>query len=154
MYAINKNNYNSVAVTKATSLIPDVPSSEINQAWLKYSSDDHWFIFFWWKMLSFANDRHISSVEFWQKGQTFDAITFGYNDSINWNVTYSYVTKVQRILGDDATEIFPRNDIRLDTNPNRPFLELGNHNQNTYLFSFDLHACHKILFTLPRHGDY
>jgi hypothetical protein len=135
VHGFNKSNYNSVAVTKATSPIPDVPSSEINQAWLKYSSDNDWFVVLGRQMLSFDNDRHISSVEFWQNDQTFDAITFGYNDSTNWKLAYSYVTKVHRIFGDDATNVLPQDDIRFDTTPKRPFLELGNHDHNTHLFN-------------------
>jgi hypothetical protein len=137
VHAFNENNYNSVAVTHATSPILDVPSSEVNQAWLKYSSNNDWFALLGRQMLSFDNDRHVSSVEFWQNDQTFDAITFGYNDSTNWNVAYSYVSKVHRIFGDDAIKVLPQNDIRFDTNPNRPFLELGNHNHNTHLFNVD-----------------
>lgn len=133
VHAFNQNSYNSITVTKATSPIPDVPSSELNQVWLKYTSDYDWYAKLGRQMLSFDNDRHVSSVEFWQNDQTFDALTFGYNDSTNWNFTYSYVTKAHRIFGDDATHILPYDDTRFDTNPNRPFLELGNHKHNTHL---------------------
>lgn len=135
VHAFNENNYNSVAVTKATSPIADVPSSELNQAWVKYNSDNDWFAVLGRQMLSFNNDRHISSVEFWQNDQTFDTMTLGYNDSTNWDISYSYVAKVHRIFGDDATTILPQADIRFDLNPNRPFLELGNHDHNTHLFN-------------------
>lgn len=135
VHAFNQNNYNSVAVTQKTSPIPDVPGSEVNQVWLKYSSDNDWFALLGRHMLSFDNDRHISSVEFWQNDQTFDTLTFGYNDSTNWNVSYSYVSKVHRIFGDDSTGILPKNDSRFDVDPNRPFSELGNHTHNSHLLN-------------------
>lgn len=137
VHAFNEDDYNSVTVTRATSPIPDVPSAEINQAWLKYSSDSDWSAILGRQLLSFDNERHISSVEFWQNDQTFDALTLAYNDSIQWHLTYSYISKVHRIFSDDSKAILPTEDIRFDSNPNRPFLELGNHDHNTHLVNLN-----------------
>jgi hypothetical protein len=135
VHAFNDQDYNSVAVTRATSPIADVEGSELNQAWIKYTSDNDWFAVLGRQLLNFDNERHISSAEFWQNDQTFDAITLGYNDSTDWQLEYSYINKVHRLFGDDATSRLPVEDIRFTSNPSRPFLELGNHQHDTHLLN-------------------
>lgn len=135
VHAFNEQKYNSVAVNRATSPIPDTRGGELNQAWLKYTSDNDWAAIVGRQMLSFDNERHVSSVEFWQNDQTYDALTMNYNDSTNWDVSYSYVTRVHRIFGDDATTVLPQEDIRFESGIERPFLELGNHDHNTHLLN-------------------
>ena len=135
VHAFNENDYNSVTITRATSPIPDVKGGELNQLWLKYKSDNDWDMTLGRQMLSFDNDRHVSSLEYWQNDQTFDALKFNYNDSINWDVSFAYVSKVHRIFGDDATRDIPINDIRFGELGARPFLELGNHDHNSQLLN-------------------
>lgn len=135
VHAFSEQKYNSVAVTRATSPIPETVGAELNQAWLKYTSDNDWIAILGRQMLGFDNERHISSVEFWQNDQTFDAFTMNYNDSTSWDISYSYVNKVHRIFGDDATRFLPQDDIRFESGITRPFLELGNHDHNTHLLN-------------------
>lgn len=135
VHAFNENGYNSVAVTRATSPIPETIGSEVNQAWVRYNSDYNWYAKLGRQIINFDNERHISSVEFWQNDQTFDAFTLGYNDLTNWKFTYSYIDKVHRIFGDDAKQTLPPDDIRFGTESIRPFLELGNHDHETHLFN-------------------
>jgi hypothetical protein len=135
VYAFNPDSYNSVAITRATSPIPDVPSRELNQAWFKYSSNNNWFAVLGRQIINFDNERQVSSVEFWQNDQTYGAVSFVYNDSTHWQINYSYLTKVHRIFSDDATKVLPTEDIRFDGIMMRPFLELGNHDHNSHLLN-------------------
>lgn len=133
----NEEKYNSITITRATSPIPETLGGELNQAWIKYSNDSDWSATIGRHILGFDNERHISSIEFWQNDQTFDALSIVYNDSTHWDVSYAYISKVNRIFGDDAKAILPPEDIRFEQNPNRPFLELGNHNHNSHLFNIN-----------------
>jgi hypothetical protein len=137
VHGFNEEKYNSVAVSRATSPIPETLGGELNQAWVKYSNDSDWSATIGRQILGFDNERHISSIEFWQNDQTFDALKIVYNDSLYWDVSYAYISKVNRIFGDDAKAILPPEDIRFVQNRHRPFLELGNHDHNSHLFNFN-----------------
>ena len=134
VHAFNEENYNSVAVTRATSPIPETVGSELNQVWLRYTSDTDWSATVGRQILNFNNERHVSSVEFWQNDQTFDAITLNFNDSTYWDISYVYLTRAHRIFGDDAKQQLPPEDIRFNSGVIRPFLELGNHRHDSHLF--------------------
>lgn len=135
VHAFNEDDFNYITVTRATSPVQDVPGTELNKAWLKYNSESDWSLKLGRQSIAFDNDRHVSSVEFWQNDQVYDALTFDYGDPGQWHVSYSYVAKVHRIFGRDAKTILPQEDIRFDTNPNRPFLELGINDHNTHLLN-------------------
>ena len=135
VHAFNEEDFSSVTVTRATSPIQDVPGSELNQAWVQYTSDTNLSIKLGRQHLGFESQRHISSVKFWQNDQVFDAVTFEYGEPSTWRLNYSYVNKVHRIFGKDAKPALPQQDIRFATNPNRPFLELGINNHNSHLFN-------------------
>lgn len=135
--AFNNNRYNSVTVKRNTSPIPDPEGHELNQFYLKYISDDDWQSLIGRQSVSFDNERHIGTVEFWQNDQTFDAFRFDYNDNIQWSASYLYVDKVHTILGDDARHRLPKEDIRFDTNPIRPVTELGNQDHKSHLINLN-----------------
>ncbi|MGQ8366341.1 alginate export family protein [Glaciecola sp. 1036] len=135
VHGFNRGNFNSVTENIATSPISDVPSSELNQFWMQYSSETNWLVKVGRQHLNFDNERHISSVEFWQNDQTFDAVLLHYADGIKWDFNYAYLTKVHRIFSDDAGVILPESDPRFETNPIRPFSELGNHDHNSHMFN-------------------
>lgn len=135
VHAFREEEYNSVTVTRATSPIPESTGAELNQVWFKYVSDYDWSAVVGRQMLGFDNERHVSSVEFWQNDQTFDALTINYNDSTYWNISYAYLTKAHRIFGDDARLQLSQDDIRFDSGIERPFLELGNHDHNSHLLN-------------------
>lgn len=137
VHAFNENDYNSVTVTRATSPIPDVPGAELNQAWIKYTSNYNWHAKLGRQIINLDNERHISSVEFWQNDQSFDALSVVYDDSTTWKFSYIYLNKVHRIFSDDAVALLPPEDIRFTDNPNRPFLELGNHKHDSHLLNLN-----------------
>lgn len=135
VHAFNEQKYNSVSVLRATSPIPEPQGSEINQAWIKYKSEGNWNVVFGRQLLNLDNERHVSGIEFWQNDQTFDAITYQYNDSTDWNIKYSYIAKAHRIYGDDSRASYSNEDLRFGTNIVRPFLELGNHKHKSHLLN-------------------
>jgi hypothetical protein len=135
VHGFNDDKYNSIAISRPTSPIPETLGGELNQAWVKYSNENDWSVIIGRQSLGLDNERHISSLEFWQNDQTFDALTITYNDSTDWDVSYAYISKVNRIFGNDADAILPPQDIRFEQNPKRPFLELGNHSHNSHLFN-------------------
>ena len=135
VHAFNEQKYTSVTVNRASSPIPDPPGSELNQAWLQYASDNDWSLKLGRQWLKFDNERHVGTVEFWQNDQTFDAITFNYDDSLNWQLSLVQVNKAHRIFGDDANQILSNDDERFTINPNRPNRELGNHEHNSQLIN-------------------
>lgn len=135
VHAFNENDFSYVTVTRDTSPILDIPGTELNQAWIAYNDDRDWSLKLGRQTLSFDNDRHISSIEFWQNDQVYDAISFEYGDPGQWNLSYSYINKVHRIFGREARRILPPEDIRFDTHPIRPFQELGIHEHNSHLLN-------------------
>ncbi len=135
VHAFNDGNFNSGVVAVNTTPINEAKGSEINQVWLRYQSDYNWSLTLGRQALNLDNQRHVSDVAFWQNDQSFDAFTVQYSDSMHWQIRYSYLTKVHRIFGDDARAILSPEDIRFDTNPNRPFLQLGNHQHNSHLLN-------------------
>lgn len=134
VHAFN-DNYNSQTFFAATSPIPDVKGSDLNQFWFEYISDDYWRLKLGRQAINLDNERHVSSVEFWQNEQSFDAFSFQYDNEESISFYYAYVNKVHRIFGQDAKKFFTQNDPRFVNNPTRPFLELGEHEHNTHLLN-------------------
>lgn len=133
--AFNQHNYNSVTVRRASSPIPDPEGNELNQFFVHYISDDDWQAMLGRQSISFNNERHVGTIEFWQNDQTFDAIRLDYSDNIQWSASYVYVDKAHTILGDDARARLSEQDIRFANNPVRPATELGNQHHNSHLFN-------------------
>ncbi len=132
-YAFNDGDYNSVTVKKSTSPIPDPQSFNWSQINLQYASDSNWQITLGRQPLAFDNERHIGTVEFWQTPQSFDALTYEFNDQVNWHLQYSYTNKVHRIFGHEATSTIPKDDIRYGLIDQRPANELGAHRLSAHL---------------------
>ncbi|GLR72172.1 hypothetical protein [Agaribacter marinus] len=135
VYVYDEDSYNSVAVQRPTSPIPDVASTEVNQAWINYTSNNDWQVKIGRQVINLNNERHVSSVEFWQNDQSFDAFSFTYNDAIHWDISYQYISKVHRIFGDDAELTLSTDDSRFPDITRRPSSELGNHSHNTHLLN-------------------
>lgn len=133
--AFNPSGYNSVVIKRNSSPIPDPQGNELNQFFIQYISDGDWQATAGRQSLSFDNERHVGTVEFWQNDQTFDALRLDYADNLAWTASYAYVDKAHTILGDDARATLSPEDIRFDTNPNRPATEMGNQRHNTHLFN-------------------
>lgn len=135
VYAFNRGDYNSVTVRKKTAPIPDPHSIDITRAFLAYQSNNDWQVKLGRQILAFDNERFIGSIEFWQKPQSFDAVTFQYNNHINWDIQYAYTNKVHRIFGHKSRLNIPKSDIRFGLVNQRPIDELGEHNLNTHLLN-------------------
>lgn len=135
VFAVNKNDYNSVTVTRNTSPIPDPHGFKLLQAQLHYDSNNNWQATLGRQRLSFDNERFIGGIDFWQTPQTFDALKLTYNNHINFNVRYVYSNKVHRIFGQHAKITLPENDIRYGILTQRPVNELGIHRLNSHLLN-------------------
>ncbi len=133
VFAFNNKDYNSVAITRATSPIPDPQGFNLLQAQLSYDSNNDWQVNIGRQKLSFDNERFVGGIDFWQTPQTFDAVKFTYNNHINWHIQYAYSNKVHRIFGKNSTSTLPKNDIRYDSLMQRPVNELGVHHLNSHL---------------------
>jgi hypothetical protein len=135
VHAFDEAQYNSVAIARATSPIPDPPGPDLNQLYIKYQSDTNWSLALGRQAVGLDNERHVGSVEFWQNEQTLDALRFDYKDNLNWTVNYLYVDKVKRIFGDRSEAFLPHDDIRFETDPLRPINELGEHQHDSHLIN-------------------
>jgi len=137
VHAFNRGDYNSVTVWKRTAPIPDPHTFDISKAFLTYKSNNDWQIKLGRQMLAFDNERFVGNMEFWQKPQSFDALSIQYNDHINWNIQYAYTNKVHRIFGRKSTSTIPENDDRFGRITQRPANELGEHALNTHLLNVE-----------------
>jgi hypothetical protein len=135
VYAFNNGDYNSVTIRQNTSPIPDPQGFNWSKANFSYDSMNDWRLILGRQSLAFDNERMVGAIEFWQTPQNFDAITFDFNDHINWHLQYAYSNKVHRIFGQDATLTIPKGDIRYDLVDKRPVSELGEHKLNTHLLN-------------------
>jgi len=134
--AVHNDNYNSIAVMKRASPIPDTEGFNLTQANFSYKSEGNWQAKVGRQSLSYDNERMVGALEYWQTPQSFDAITFNYNDQMNWRVQYAYSNKVHRIFGKYATKNLPEEDIRYGLFE-RPAFELGQHQLDTSLLNVE-----------------
>jgi len=137
VYAFNEDDFNSVTVKKSTSPIPDPPGLNLTQMFLNYKSSAQWQVKLGRQSIAFDNERMIGTIEFWQTPQSFSALSFDYNDQINWHVQYVYTNKVHRIFGHNAKLSLPRDDIRYNNIEQRPLNELGEHKLNGHLLNIN-----------------
>ena len=142
VHAFNDGSYNSVAIKKNTSPIPDPKGFNLSQMHLTYDSEENWQFTLGRQKLTFDNERFIGSVDFWQTPQTFDALKFDFNDQLNWHIQYAYTNKVHRIFGKNSTLDIPEDDVRYDSFINgdidqRPINELGEHELNAHLLNVE-----------------
>jgi len=137
VYAFNDGDYNSVAIKKDTSPIPEPQGFNLNKMHVVYASDADWQLTLGRQPLSFDNERFIGAIEFWQTPQSFNAIKFDFNDQINWHFQYAYTNKVHRIFGQDSTLTIPKDDIRYGIRERRPVNELGEHQLNAHFFNLE-----------------
>jgi len=133
VYAFNDGDFNSVAIKKTTSPIPDPQGFNWSKINLHYDSDNDWQLTLGRQALAFENERFVGKIEFWQTPQNFDALMFDYNDQVNWHLQYAYSNKVQRIFGQDSTSTIPKEDIRYGIVATRPANELGEHKLAAHL---------------------
>jgi len=137
VYAFNDGDFNSVAIKKTTSPIPDPQGFNWSKINLHYDSDNDWQLTLGRQALAFDNERFVGKIEFWQTPQNFDALMFDYNDQVNWHLQYAYSNKVQRIFGQDSTSTIPKEDIRYGIVATRPANELGEHRLAAHLVNLN-----------------
>lgn len=137
VYAFNDGEYNSVAIKKLTSPIPDPQGFSLSKINLHYDSDNDWQLSLGRQALAFDNERFVGKIEFWQTPQNFDAFKFDYNDQFNWHLQYVYSNKVHRIFGQDSTSTIPKGDIRYGIITTRPANELGEHQLSAHLVNLE-----------------
>lgn len=135
VFAFNKGDYNSVTIQSPTPPIPDPTGLSWSNINLNYVSDGRWQATLGRQTITYDNERMVGAQEFWQTPQGFDAITFDYNDQINWHLQYAYTNKVHRIFGKDARTNLNQADHRYSVGKKRPTNELGEHALNAHLFN-------------------
>lgn len=131
--ALDPDAYNSVAVLRPTAPVPEPEGNELNQLYLAFAPGGNWQARLGRQQILLSNQRHVGDVGFWQNDQTFDALTFTYQDHVNWRVHYSAITKAHRIFGDDARSV-------VDTQQGvvrRPAVQLGNHQHRSHLLDVE-----------------
>ena len=115
--------------------IPDVESTEINQAYLKLVLSQ-WQFKLGRQRIEFDNQRFIGSNGFWQNDQVFDALRFDYDFLSASTFTYAFLSNANRIFGDNAKIKLHSDDINFELNDgNRPLNLLGDHEQRSHLFN-------------------
>ena len=82
--------------------IPDPDNSELEQAWLAWSSGAATRVAVGRQRLSYDNQRFIGAVGWRQNDQTFDALDFTHKGKSGWSLRYSYLDRVQRVFGADS----------------------------------------------------
>lgn len=133
VYVFNDGDFNSVVVTRATSPIPEAKGSEINNLGVKTNLTPELTVLLGRQSLSHDNERHIGAIEFWQKSQTFDAVTLRYQNFFGVSLEYAYIDQVNRIFGHSADTYLSKDDIRYNYQPLRPAGELGEHTHDSHL---------------------
>jgi hypothetical protein len=146
--ALDEDKYNSITHWRPTSPIPDPTGAELNQLNITYKSRGNWQVKLGRQHLSFDNERHVGTAEFWQHDQSFDAVTYHYNDLLHWQWQYTYSNKVQRIFGDKAHPLLPTKDPRFPALRERPVTEWGQHQLNAHLFNLRYKTDSGTQFTL------
>jgi hypothetical protein len=112
--------------------MPDVESSELNQAALKFQYQQ-WQINLGRQKINLDRQRFIGSNSFWQNEQTFDALDVQYDFLSASHIRYLHIANVNRIFGDDADEALSMNDVNYGANNGmRPANRLGDHKHNTH----------------------
>jgi len=132
---IHDDNYNSISNFNFKSVIPDTKGGSLTQGFLAFNTNNNWQFKLGRQSISYDNERMIGALEYWQTPQSFDAISAQYNDSMNWDIQYAYVDKVNRIFGKNAKTQLQNNDPRNSILIQRPKSELGVHNLNAHFLN-------------------
>jgi len=97
-------------------IVADPVGTEVNQAYLQYSSGDTKAAFGRQRILV-GNQRFVGGVGWRQNEQTYDSLTYNTKISANLSFNYAYVFNVNRIFGETVAA--------------------GDHNHNTHLLNAD-----------------
>lgn len=144
--AIGSSDYSDGITLRQASLIPDPEVTEVNQLWVSYQTDFGGDFTLGRQVLVSDNERHLGGNSFWQNEQSFDALSFQFTTENAIQFSYSYVQRVNRIFGADATAELTVDDIRFETLTARPRIERGVHDHNSHLLDvqYAIYDTHKI----------
>lgn len=115
-------------------VIADPSGTEVNQLHLKYSTGTT-NVTLGRQVIDHGDHRFIGDVGFRQNDQTYDGIRLQHKSINGLELDYAYISKVNRIFGNDAGTSLQAADIRFASlNGTRPTAQLGNHDVDGHLF--------------------
>lgn len=83
-------------------VIADPKGADLNQLYLDYSFDEKSKLRLGRQRILLDNQRFVGGVGWRQNEQTYDGLTLTSKAFTNTNLSYSYITHVRRIFGDDV----------------------------------------------------
>jgi hypothetical protein len=92
-------------------VVADPKGSDLNQLYLDYKMDDDWKFRLGRQRILLDNQRFVGGVGWRQNEQTYDAFTLNTNALQSTALSYSYVTYVRRIFGDDVGAPAGKNNV-------------------------------------------
>ncbi len=102
---IGSENYNSSVNGKSTySKVVDPKGSEVNQGYLSYAGLDATTLQLGRQRLTLDNHRWVGNSGWRQNEQTFDGFTAVNKSLPDTQLTYGYISNVNRVSGDDAVD--------------------------------------------------
>lgn len=113
-------------------LIPDPPSTEVNQAWVAVDLDELFFTL-GRQRINLDNQRFVGGNAFWQNEQTFDAFASRLKISSNSQLAYTYIANANRIYGDEADKNNTGSEPVYGSPDWRPAGLLGDHEHRSHL---------------------
>ncbi|MDF1810883.1 MAG: alginate export family protein [Verrucomicrobiales bacterium] len=138
---VDRQSYRAASVhgPATKTVIADPESNEINQLWVSYESVDKTVgIKAGRQAINIDNQRYVGGVAWRQNMQTFDAATLKWTPTSDLEVSYGYISQVNRIFGSDVF-FAPHTDFEGDThlvNVKLKSLPLGT--LTGYAYSMDL----------------
>lgn len=84
-------------------VVADPSGSDLNQLYVDYSPGGDWTLRVGRQRILLDNQRFVGGVGWRQNEQTYDALTLRSTAIANTNLSYSYVSRVRRIFGDNVT---------------------------------------------------
>lgn len=103
--ALGNKNYDSKATSHTANgyaVVVDPEATEINQAYLSYSSFANTTAKWGRQRIKLNNERFIGNVGWRQNEQTFDAFRLDNTSLPSTTITATYITNVNRVFGDNA----------------------------------------------------
>ena len=83
-------------------VVADPSGSDLNQLYVDYSNSDDWRLRIGRQRILLDNQRFVGGVGWRQNEQTYDGLTYSFKATPSTSFSYSYVSWVRRIFGDDV----------------------------------------------------
>lgn len=96
-----QDEFNDGSRNNGKPFIPDLESSELNQAFLSLDRDE-WRLSLGRKRIDLDDERFIGSHDFWQDDQTFDSVLVQRELFSATRFQYYYIDQANRIMGDES----------------------------------------------------